>query len=165
MNSHRLCFKPLVIAILLAAWADLASAQVVPASPKGFTTRTTGGGSSSNIGVTSQPKPQEKTVRTISYISLSEPRQWKSADGKSLLGKLIAFEDLIVETKIAADAKPSPSAPPLMPDHPTVVRDAKARLFIDSKPVEVALARLSEDDQKFIENIRASITASATKKN
>lgn len=165
MNSHRLCPAPLVIAVLLAAWSAIASAQVVPATPKGFTTRTTGGGSSSNVGVISQPKPQEKTVRTISYISLSEPRQWKSSDEKSLLGKLIAFEDLVVETKIAADAKPTPATPPQMPDHPSVVRDAKARLLIDHKPFEVALARLSEDDQKFIENIRASMAASTTKKN
>ena len=141
------------------------SIRGLTATPKGFTTRTTGGGSSSNIGVVSQPKPQEKTVRTISYISLSEPRQWKSNDGKSLLGKLIAFEDLIVETKIAADAQPAPATPPQMPVYPTVVRDAKARLFIDSKSFEVALARLSEDDQKFIENIRASIAASTAKKN
>lgn len=165
MNSHRLCPKLLMLALLLVTWSDLAIAQVVPATPKGFTTRAIGGGSSSGIGVATQPKPQEKTVRTISYITLSEPRQWKSADGKSLLGKLIAFEDLIVETTIAADAKPTPATPPQMPDKPTVVRDAKARLFINNKPFEVALNRLSEDDQKFIENIRASIAASTTKKN
>lgn len=164
MNSFRLCSKSLLIPALLACWSGQASAQVVPATPKGFTTRSMGGGTS-DIGIVTQPKAQEKIVRTITYISLSEPRQWKSNDGKSLLGKLIAFEDLVVETKIEADAKPVPAAPPQMPDHPTVVREAKARLLVNSKPYELALDRLSEDDQKFIETIRASMATSTAKKN
>ncbi|MEI6535455.1 MAG: hypothetical protein WCN98_08960 [Verrucomicrobiaceae bacterium] len=165
MNSHHFFPKSFLVAMLLGAWTGFLGAQVVPATPKKFTTRMTGGGGASDIGVATIPKPQEKTVRTITYVSLSETRQWKSSEGKTLLGKLIAFEDLVVETKISANAQPSAATPPPMPEKPTVVRDAKARLLIDSKPYELPLDRLSDDDQKFIENIRVSITASSAKKN
>jgi hypothetical protein len=146
---------------------------VIPATPGGFTTRVNGPGSSSlgvsgsgssGLGITSRPKTQEKTVRTITYVALSEPRQWQSADGKSLLGKLIAFEDMTVEVKLAPGQQPQPAAPPAIPDKPTVVRDGKARLLVDTKPFEVLLTRLSEEDQKFIENIRAAIAAATAKK-
>ena len=143
---------------------------VIPATPGGFTRRVDGSsgfgvsGSGGGFGVNSQPKTQEKTVRTITYIALSEARQWKSADGRKLLGKLIAFEDVTVEVKIAPGQQPQPAAPPQMPDKPTVVRDGQARLLINTKPSEVPLTRLSEDDQKFIEALRANIAAATVKK-
>ena len=66
-------------------------AQVVPTTPTKFTKRNVGNmtdsGGSANIGLspnTTQPKP---TVREISYIALSDARQWTSTDGKALIGK------------------------------------------------------------------------------
>jgi hypothetical protein len=48
-----------------------------------------------------------------------------------------------------------------MPAQMAVVRDGKARLLVDDKPLEIPLERLSEVDQKFVETIRTVIAASA----
>ena len=163
MNPSRKLLFSLLAAAAVAETPHTSHAQVVPATPKGFSTRINGNGTN-GIGINSQPKTQEKTVRTITYVALGDARQWKSNDGKSLLGKLIAFEDVTVEVKIAANQQPQPAAPPQMPDKPTVVKDGKARLLIDNKPFEVPLERLSDDDQKFINAIKAAIDAKAAAK-
>jgi hypothetical protein len=176
MKPRRLrAFLVLPAALLCAATgiADTpkpSTGPVVPATPTNFTNTTnringTGSGtlgvsgSGGSFGINPQTKPAEKTVRTTTYIALGESRQWKSADGKTLIGKLIAFEDLTVEVKLAPGQQPQPAAPPVMPDKPTVVREGKARLLIDSKPFEVALDRLSEEDRKLVEGIKAAVDA------
>ena len=144
----------LVMTLLLSISA---SAQVVPTTPTKFDMRRLGDASSSSAGVSATPKPPQTTYREVTYISLSPLRQWKSTDGKSLLGKLIAFEDFVVTTTGAA---PDPKAPsPQMPTNPTVVRDGKARLLIESKAFEVPLERLGEEERKFIEQLRSAIAA------
>jgi len=165
MNSRRLPLEPGAVMLLALAFAGTTLGQVVPATPKKFTTRAiSGGGSTSTASVgVAAPKPQT-TVRTTTYIALGDARQWKSTDGKSLLGKLIAFEDLVVETKSGDGAKPAPAAPPAMPDKPTVIRDGKARLLIGTKPFEVPLERLSDEDRKLVEGIRSAIDAKAKAK-
>jgi hypothetical protein len=155
MNTFalRLCLGLLTFGIATA------HAQVIPATPKKFTKRslnsstgtsgasiTTNGGSIS-LGP-SGPAPSTK-VRNITYISLTESRQWKSNDGKSLLGKLIAFEDVTAETEKGA---PAPGI--TLPAHPTVVKDGKARFLVDMRPYELPLDRLSQQDREFVEGIR-----------
>lgn len=135
-------------------------AQVVPTTPKSFKTRQIGE-SGASAGIASVAKPAETTYRQVTYISLSPSRQWKSADGKSLLGKLIAFEDIVVQTKNAA---PDASAKPEMPPVITVVRDGKARLLVNQKPFEVPLDRLADDERAFVLNIDAGVKAKAAKK-
>src|SRR4051812_42286851 len=67
-------------------------AQVLPATPGKFGTRTiSGSGGSTSASVGLAPTKSQTTVRTTTYIALGDARQWKSSDGKSLLGKLIAF--------------------------------------------------------------------------
>ena len=128
-------------------------AQVVPATPTKFTTRELGhsGTSNSSVGITSI-KPQT-TTRIITHIVLGEPRQWKMTDGKFFVGKLIAFEDLI------AEAKAQPATPPTLPVNPTVVRDGKARFYVDAKSYEVPLNLLGEDERKVVEQARAAMAA------
>lgn len=150
------CVK--LVALLMGAQA--ACAQVaIPATPKNFTKRSLSdtGSSGGNISFGPKTPPAEAKVRYTTYISLSEPRQWHSADGKSLLGKLIAHDDIVVETPKGAAAPAAPAMPP----NPTVVKDGKARLLVNSKPAEVALERLSQADRDFIENIRAAIARKA----
>jgi hypothetical protein len=144
---------------MLAFGIAAAHAQVIPATPKKFTKRSlgnstgTGGatintnGGSINLGP-SAPAPSTK-VRNVTYISLTESRQWQSSDGKSLLGKLIAFEDVIAETERGA---PAPGI--TLPAHPTVVKDGKARFLVDMRPYELPLDRLSQKDREFVEGIR-----------
>lgn len=137
--------------VLLLATGSL-NAQVVPTTPKKFATREIGAGGSSSAGV-SVPPPKPATVRTVTYITLTPPRQWTSSDGRSLLGKLVAFEDFFVETVAGQPAPPMPElrAPP------TVVKDGKARLLVSDTPYEIALEKLSAGDREFIEKIRQAV--------
>ena len=156
MSITRHCVK--LVALLMGVHA--ACAQVaIPATPKNFTKRSLSDTGSSGGNITFGPKtpPNEAKVRYITHVSLSESRQWHSTDGKSLLGKLIAFDDIVVETTKGA---PAPAAP-AMPASPMVVKDGKARLLVNSKPYELPVERLSQPDRDFIENIRAAIARKA----
>ena len=147
--------KSLHIAVALALTAPLGvRGQVVPATPTKFTTRAIGDNTtSSSVGVATV-KPQIAT-RTITHIVLGAPRQWKLVDGKSFIGKLIAFEDIVVETQKG----PAPATAPAIPAKPTLVRNGNARFFVNSKPYELPVARLGPDERKFIEETREAIAA------
>lgn len=141
-------------------WATTAGAQVVPATPGKFKIRPLGESASSAGVTTTPPKPPETLYRQVTYIALGQPRQWRSTDGKSLLGKLIAFEDVEVVTRNAA---PDPAAKPAMPPQLTVVRDGRARLLVNSRPFEIALDRLVAEDRDYIQAARQAIESRAAK--
>ncbi|HCN27570.1 MAG TPA: hypothetical protein DIT64_02040 [Verrucomicrobiales bacterium] len=147
-----------VLLILLAGCPHIASAQVViPATPKKFKTRSTGGGGSGGTATPAAPARQPTVVREIQYFTLSDARQWKSTDGRSLLGKLIAFEQ---SEQTFVDGQPSgPAAQP--PARPTLVRDGKARLLVGKTPYEVPLDRLSDEDRDFILALEKAVAASS----
>ena len=63
------------------------------------------GGVTINNGVSTKPAPPTKTKLT-SYFLRGEPRQWKSTDGRSLLGTIIAFEESVIEFDSALNALP-----------------------------------------------------------
>ena len=153
MNAIMHCSSH--VTLLLLAMAGGVWAQVVPTTPTGFKMRQIGD-SGASAGIASAPKQKETRYRQVTHISLSPARQWKSADGQSLLGKLIAFEDIVVESKGVA---PDKNAAPAMPAKITVVRDGKARLMVDTKTYEVALDRLGEDERKFVTQIQAAVAA------
>lgn len=146
MRFHATC----VLATLLFALPSMG--QVVPAHPTKFETRDIGDASSSGIQVIPPGGIEPKKARYVTHIVLSVSRQWMSADGKLVEGKLIAFEDLAVE----AEAGAAPPANPAPPAHPTVVRDGKVRLLIKQKPIELAITRLSAGDQEFIQQTQKS---------
>lgn len=124
------------------------SQVVVPAAPgRKFTTRPIGGGAAGGVEVI--PKETPKT-RYTTRIVLSVSRLWTSTDAKLLEGKLIAFEDMVVEAPQGA----APPANPTPPEFPTVTRDGKVRLLVNGKPAEVPISRLSKGDQEFIEQVR-----------
>ena len=130
-----------------------ATAQiVVPASPKKFVTRPIGGNTSGGVDVIPHEVAPEAKVRYVTHMVLSDDRQWTSADGKPLLAKLIAFEDLVAEAPKGA-AQPTMPAPPATP---TVIRGGKIRLAADKKIYELALDRLSQPDRDFVEQIRTA---------
>ncbi len=134
-------------------------AQVVPTTPTKFSKRITGGGSgSADIGLKAPPKV-EPQVRIVSYIALSEARQWTSSDGKATLGKLIAFEDFVTQASSANTQAP----PPTLAGKPTLIRDGKVRLLVNQKPFELPLERLSAADREFIEAKRAAIGGSTAR--
>ena len=139
-----------LLALLLAP--GLLSAQVVPTTPKKFATRDIGAGGSSTAGVSVAP-PKPAIVRTVTYVTLTPPRQWVSSDGRSLLGKLVAFEDFFVETVAGQPAPPMPE----LKAPPTVVKDGKVRLLIGDSPYAIALEKLSAGDREFIEKIRQAV--------
>ena len=142
---------PLSAAVAFGFLATLPlAAQVVPATPTKFDTRRLGDAASGGASVNVTPPRTQTTVRTITHIVLGEPRQWKMSDGKFFVGKLIAFEDLVTEGNAAA---------PAVPKNPTVVREGKARVLVNSKPFEIALERLGADERRFIEDTRAALGA------
>lgn len=152
MKTPRLSRRLSLFTILPALCTTMCVAQVVvPATPKKFVTRPVGGSSTSgNITIT--PVPAAPQSRYITHVVLCEARQWTSTEGKVLFGKLIAFEDIVVETPQGNAPANVPSPPP----HPTVVRDGNVRLFINTKSSVVSLDRLSQADRDYIEQIRVS---------
>lgn len=151
--------KTLAFAMLFGCAAVMAAAQVVPAHPRQPVARPIGGGLSGGSTVEPSPKAPAKK-RVVTHVLLSAERVWTSTDGRTQTGKLIAFEDSVVE--VAADAPEPP--PPAPPDHPTVVRDGKARLLIGKKAFEIPLTRLVAADRGFIEQVRAKLERKRTPK-
>ncbi|MFO1484901.1 MAG: hypothetical protein U1F71_16180 [Verrucomicrobiaceae bacterium] len=146
-----------------AAVVPLGAQVVLPATGKKFETRTingSGGNNGVSINGSTAPAPPPK-ARLVSYFSLSEVRQWKSSDGKSLLGSIIAYEESVTEIDAANPAAAREAAqkapPPKLPEKPTLIRDGKVRLLVNNKPYEVALERLSDDDRKFVEDLNARL--------
>lgn len=125
---------------------------VVPATPKKMTTRPLGGGSSVGMKINPADGAADQKVRYTTHIVLADSRTWTSADGRTLEARLIAFEDLMVETTKGA-AKPGAPVPPA---NPTVTRDGKIRLVSTQKPFELALERLSQADRDFVEQVRTT---------
>ncbi len=144
-------FLPAVVFGLLTS-LPLAAQIGIPATPKKFDTTRIGEAASGGSSINNAPlAPAQTKVRTTTHIVLGEPRQWKMADGKSFVGKLIAFEDIVIEGTAAA--------PMNVPKKPTVVRNATARFYVNSKVYELALDKLGAEERKFIEDTSAAIAA------
>ena len=146
---------------LLAMTASLSAQVILPTTGKKFDTRTingSGGNAGVSINNTSLPAPSTKAKLT-SHFTVGEPRQWKSTDGKSLLGTIIIFEDAIIEfdaaNPAAAREAVAKAPPPKMPEKPTLIREGKIRLLVSQKPVEVPLERLSAEDRKYVDDLNA----------
>lgn len=142
---------------------QLLNAQVVPTTPTKFGKRGVGaltdGGGSATMGLspnTTQPKP---TVREISYITLSDSRQWTSSDGKAIIGKLIAYEQ--TEQTLPANQGTTTTAAPVLPARPTLIRQGQVRLLVQQKAFELPLDRLSQADRDFIQALDAAIAQKA----
>jgi len=147
-----LCFQP-----ALAQMDIPRNPMVTPANPKGFKTRSVGGGV--NSGASVDPGPNvNPTARYVAHIVLHEYRMWSNTEGKPLEAKLIAFEDLISEAPQGAEpVMPKP------PANPTLIRNGKIRLLVNKKPVEVALEKLSPVDREFIDQMKAALDKKAAK--
>jgi hypothetical protein len=159
MSVHHLAL------CLTAASLFTLQAQVVPTTPTKFGKRNVGnvsdGGGSANIGLSpnaTQPKP---TVREVSYIALSDARQWSSTDGKTLVGKLIAFEQT-EQTLPAGQTANSNTSAPVLPSRPTLIRQGNVRLLVQQKAFELPLDRLSQPDRDFIQQLDAAIAKKAS---
>jgi len=150
-------YQTMKIILLLLSSISLASAQrpemprdtIFPNPPTSFEPRNVDGTQEIEPTIGPSRTKDEKITRYVSQLSLSELRSWTSSDGKVIEAKLIAFEDMSVETRDGA-TPPTPQPP----KHPTVVRDGTVRLAVHRKPMVLALSRLSKADQEFIEKIR-----------
>lgn len=141
--------RSIAVACVGIFWPAETWGQVVPAHPGRFVTRPVGP-VSPGPGVTVVPRNPEPKVRQVTYLILSEERQWLSTEGKQVTGKLIAFEEVVVEG-VKGDV---PLPQPALPSHPTVVREGKVRLLVNRKASEVPLERLVEPDREFVEKVR-----------
>lgn len=163
--------KALMAALALSLALTCATqAQVTPTTPTAFTKRGLGasnatsstvssnGTSSANAGV-SVPK-KETVVRTVTYISLSPARQWTSTDGRPLIAKMIAFEDVTTEQIKTGNAPAPPAQPatmPTLPGKPTVVKEGKIRLLVGQQPYEIELSKLSALDRDYADTIKHGV--------
>ena len=159
--------KQAVIGFLLG-WAMVASGaaqMVLPGGEKNPGNRSVGGGINGGVdgGVngkaTIKREGGQPKNRYTTHIVLSEPRTWQHADGRTLEGKLLAFEDVVAE--VPAGGTPPVPVPPA---NPTVIRNGKVRLQVGAKIFELALTSLAKADQDFVETIRAGITKKAAVK-
>jgi len=130
--------------------------MVLPPTPGKTSVGSVGGG----VNVSGREEPKKPGVkRYVTHLVLAESRIWRSVDGKTLEGKLIAFEDAVSEAPANAAEPPAPKPPA----NPTVVRESKVRLLVKGKAVEVPLDRLVKIDQEFVEQIRASFAKRAAR--
>lgn len=149
----------LVFAFVLPVCGQVVS----PTTGKKFETRTiNGSGGNGGVSVNAvAPPPATTKAKLVSYFSLSDVRQWKSTDGRSLMGSIIAFEDAVVEIDAAnpAAAREAAMKAPAatLPAKPTLIRDGKVRLLVNQKPVEVPLERLSDENRKFVEELQSKL--------
>jgi hypothetical protein len=156
------CRALAILALPATILLDCASGQVIPATPKKFTKRDIGDSGKATVDVQPAPDPPRK-IREVTYVVLSPQRQFTSTDGKNLLGKLIAFDQKVVERTEQQSNNSNPAAetttttPPS--NKPTVVKDGKVRLLVNSKVFELPLTRLSTEDRKFIEDLRQKVEA------
>ena len=121
----------------------------VPKTPTAFEPRRIDGSQDIQPNIAPTQSKNQTITRAVTHVVLCEQRQWASLDGRTIEAKLIAFEDLVAETKSGAVvAMPEP------PKNPTVVRDGSIRLSVKGKPVVIALSKLSAADQEFVEKLR-----------
>ncbi|MES2706449.1 MAG: hypothetical protein V4726_07585 [Verrucomicrobiota bacterium] len=155
MKALRLLLPHAVLLALPAAAMAQTGFPVTPTTPQSFKFKPTG--QTANAGATVSPSPVP-AVRQTTYLTLGQVRQWKSADGQSRIGQLIAWEQSVATIPVTAKTSPAAaSAAPPVNGKPTIVRDGKIRLLIDHKPYEVPLDRLGPDEQKHIQQFQASL--------
>lgn len=152
------------LVMVLASTLPAAAQVAAPSTPRKFETRSVNGaGGSTGVSITPASQPSNTTkVRLVSYFSLSDTRQWKSSDGRSLVGSIIAFEDAVTEvdaaTPAAAKAAAQKAPPATPPARYTLVRDGRVRLLVNHKPFEVMLERLSDEDRKFVGELQRKLS-------
>jgi hypothetical protein len=152
-----------MVLLLLPVWVVASQGQIAtPTTPAKFAKRDVASGAGANSpSVDAKLVSTESSARITSHYSFGESRQWKSTDGRSLVGKMIAFEDAVIEVKrpTAAEARAAAmSAPaPKPPEKFTLVREGKIRLLVNDKPYEVALERLSKDDRSFVNQVEDAV--------
>jgi hypothetical protein len=143
---------------LFAGWAMVgcaAAQMVLPGGTKNPGNRSIGGSVNGGVdgGATINRKESQPAKRYTTHIVLSESRIWRNADGRTLEGKLLAFEDVVVEVPAGGAEPPAP----VPPADPTVVRNGKVRMQVGKKIFEVALTSLAKVDQDYVEGIRAGL--------
>ena len=132
-------FVPIAIALGVAAFgcSEFSLAQTTPRRP------ITGTGSFGPGGVTVTPSPPKTITKKVTYLALTGKRQWLSASGRSILARLVAFDQ-------GDESKFVP---------PTVVRDDKVRLLKDGKVFLYEIDKLAPDHQDEILEIQDKLKA------
>ena len=89
-------------------------------------------GGTSTIG----PKPSEfkNTTKKITYLAVSDHREWTNDQGKIIKARLIAFDSGNKEKFIP----------------PTIIKDKNIRMLVGQKPYIFPLSKLNEVNQKEI---------------
>lgn len=104
--------------------------------PTSFETRNAG--ETTEGGATIRVVPAEPEPRTVTYVAVTDLRTWRDVEGRSLRGRLIAFD--------AADESAQGRE---------LVRKGRIRLWVDGhkRVSELELSRLSEADRTFVRSL------------
>jgi hypothetical protein len=107
--------------------------------PPAFETRNIGDDQDISGTVKPGTKPQAK-IHRITYVAVSELRQWRNLEGRAMRASLLAFDRL-----------PGESDDGLR----TLVRDGKVRFLLEGRKLatEYPLTELSRADQAFVRQL------------
>ncbi|MEP4079063.1 hypothetical protein [Haloferula sp.] len=133
--------------VLLALIGGLGAEEFTDSTPTAFETRNSGQTSESGV---SMAKRETKT-RKVTYIAVCETRNWKNSEGTVIKAMMLAFDS-------------DPKAPEKQPLQ--LVSEGKIRLLIDgAKQFNLyPLAKLSGEDQEFVNKLVAARKAEAAAK-
>lgn len=162
MKAPRLIFANaalVALALTVSVQAQVTTPiPVTPTTPQSFKFKPVG--ESANAGATVAPSAVP-AVKQTTYVTLGTPRQWKSADGNSRIGTLIAWEQSVVTIPVTDKNNPASgkaTAPPIA-GKPTIVRDGKIRLLIERKAYEIPLDRLGADEKDYVQKFETALAA------
>lgn len=87
--------------------------------------------------VAPQPSPHKKKTTKITYLAVTDNKEWVNTEGKTIKGRLIAFDP--------GDKKK------FIP--PTIIKENNVRILIGSKAYVFPLEKLKEDNRNEILNL------------
>jgi hypothetical protein len=147
---------PPALFLVMAGLATAQTVPVTPTTPTHFDIKPVTGPTSS-AGATITPGSTAPLLKQTTYLTLSAERAWTNPAGKTLTGKLIAWE----QTTATTTDTPAPVADKPITSTPTVLKNGKVRLLIDRKAFEIPLDQLDPASQKLIQDLNARLHPAA----
>jgi len=92
---------------------------------------------------TPKSSPLKREVKKITYLAVTDDKAWINNEGKTIKGRLIAFDPGNKEKFIP----------------PTIIKDNNVRMLIGNKAYVFPLEKLKEDNRKEILNLKNGFKA------
>ena len=92
---------------------------------------------------TPKASPLKKATKKITYLAVTDDKAWINTEGKTIKGRLIAFDPGNKEKFIP----------------PTIIKDNNVRMLIGTKAYVFSLEKLKEENRKEILNLKNGFKA------